>query len=269
METEQLDLEKNDLQSSVDVVIPTFNSSKSIQSAVESCKGQTKSIRKIFIVDDGSNNSEVEFLKSNYLEDSQIELILSDHTGLPGVGRSIGIKRTSAYWIAFLDSDDYWSPDKIEKQTEYARQNRCDAVYTNATIFNDKGDLGMFHKSIPKRLTFTDLIETNWVINSSVIIKGDILRKNIEYATSSRVRAVEDYATWLRIAPFYSFEGIDLPLTFYCQSAGSIRLTDTQDPRIFALSDFILWSKEQENLTAKSYKKERKTAIKMIRKQYE
>jgi teichuronic acid biosynthesis glycosyltransferase TuaG len=269
VEIEQLNQNKNYSQSSVDVVIPTFNSSKSIQNAVDSCKGQTQSIRKIIIVDDGSDKSEVDFLKSNYLEDSQIELILNDHTGLPGVGRSIGIQKTSAYWIAFLDSDDYWSPDKIERQTEYAHQNRCDVVYTNAISFNDTGNLGMFHKSLPRRLTFVDLIETNWVINSSVIIKGDILRQNIEYAASSRVRAVEDYATWLRIAPFYSFEGINLPLTYYCQSTGSIRLSDNQDPRIFALSDFILWSKEQEKLTAKSYKKERKTAIKIIRRQYE
>jgi teichuronic acid biosynthesis glycosyltransferase TuaG len=269
MGIKQLNLEENYMQSSVDVVIPAYNSSKTIQRAVDSCKNQTRSINKILIVDDGSNKNEVEFLKSNYLEDSQIQLILSKHTGLPGVGRSIGIRMTSAYWIAFLDSDDYWSPDKIEKQTEFAHQNRCDAVHTNAKIFDKAGDLGMFHESIPGVLTFNDLIETNWVINSSVMIKGNILRENIEYATSSRVRAVEDYATWLRIASFYSFEGINLPLTYYSQSEGSIRLADTQDPRIFALSDFIVWSQEQEKLTGKSYQKERKAAINMIRRQYE
>lgn len=269
MEIKQLNREENYVQSSVDVVIPTFNSSKTIQRAVNSCKNQTEPINKIIIVDDGSNENEVEFLKSNYLEDSQIDLVLNEHTGLPGVGRSIGVKKTRAKWIAFLDSDDYWSPDKIEKQTEFARQYKCDAVCTNAKIFDSTGDLGLFHEGIPSRVTFKNLIETNWVVNSSVIIKGDILRENIEYSTSSRVRAVEDYATWLRVTSIYSFGCINLPLTYYCHSEESIRVGDTQDPRIFALSDFILWSKDQEKSIGKSYKKERKTAIKLIRRQYE
>jgi glycosyltransferase involved in cell wall biosynthesis len=66
MGIKQLNLEENYMQSSVDVVIPAYNSSKTIQRAVDSCKNQTRSINKILIVDDGSNKNEVEFLKSNY-----------------------------------------------------------------------------------------------------------------------------------------------------------------------------------------------------------
>jgi glycosyltransferase involved in cell wall biosynthesis len=253
---------------SVDVIIPTFNSNDLLGRAIDSCLKQTYSINKIIIVDDGSNQTSQEYLSELQGIHNKLEVIFNTHTGLPAIGRSIGISHSKADWIAFLDSDDYWSPEKIERQIKIALDSGADFVYTNAYILKTDNSLELFHDDLPLDLKLETLLKTNWIVNSSAIMKRNLFDIETPYATSSRVRAVEDYATWLRLVTRYKFVGIAEPLTFYQDSISSIRSSDTTDPRIFAIADFISWCSCMHSQSGYPRKATIRKAFKVLKGQY-
>ena len=253
---------------SVDVVIPTYNSDDLLERAVESCLSQTKPVNRIIVVDDGSSEKSLKYLRSLEKKFRSLEVVFNHHTGLPGVGRHLGILQSEAEWIAFLDSDDFWAPEKIQRQLQVAEESGSDLIYTNAYKVKSEFDLEIFHLSLPVTLTLKELIRTNWIVNSSVMVRRRVFEPTLMYAISPRVRAVEDYATWLRLATKYNFHGVDEPLTFYNDNRLSIRSSDKDDPRLFALCDFLVWSKGYSGVTNTTKQKHYRWALNAIKRQY-
>jgi teichuronic acid biosynthesis glycosyltransferase TuaG len=253
---------------SVDVIIPTFMETERLAEAVVSCRKQTHPPQKIFVVDDGSNQETQVWLKENYSSDPQIQLILAPHTSLPGVARSIGIEASSAKWLAFLDADDSWDEKKLELQITYARNNNAEFVATNAIAKSETQPDVLLLNNIPERIKFQDLVSTNWIINSSVLVRSSLLKGKKKYATDIRVRAVEDYATWLRIATETDLHILPEPLTYYRVSAQSIRSGDVVDPRIYAFADFLIWASTGKHAHSRKMRKLKKRVMKQIVRQY-
>ena len=251
----------------VDVIIPTFNSQEFFLEAVNSCLAQTYPINKIIVVDDGSSDDFVDYLLELTTHIPKLNLIRNHHTGHPGIGRQIGVDASNAEWIAFLDSDDWWTPEKIEKQIRAAEFSDSSLVYSNAWLMKPVGNAGLFFKRVPPELSFQELLATNWLINSSVITKREVLNKTL-YATSTRVKGAEDYATWLRLATACKFQGVDEPLTYYRDFGGSFRSLDDEEPRIHGLADFIEWAHACEPCDKRRMRKFIKQAIKSIENQY-
>ena len=256
------------IKSSIDVIIPTYNSDEFLERAIDSCLNQTYPVNNIFVVDDGSTEKSQKYLKDLERKHRALKVTFNHHTGLPGVARNIGIMQSEADWIAFLDSDDFWAPDKIQKQLQVAKECVSDLVYTNAYKVRSGLELEFFHSTLPSTLTLKDLLRTNWIVNSSVLVKRKIFDSEFLYAISPRVRAVEDYATWLRLASQYKFNGLDEPLTFYNDNGSSIRSSDTEDPRLHALCDFLVWSKGDSIAINKNMRRYRRWALSAIKRQY-
>jgi teichuronic acid biosynthesis glycosyltransferase TuaG len=253
---------------SVDVIIPTFMETERLAEAVVSCKKQTHPPKRIIIVDDGSDEETLSWLKVNYLSDPQIHLILAPHTSLPGVARSIGIDASDSEWLAFLDADDSWDEKKLELQLTYAKSNNVEFVSTNAIAKAENQPDVLLLDNIPERIDFRDLVKTNWIVNSSVLVKSNLLKDKHKYATDIRVRAVEDYATWLRIATDTELHILSQPLTNYRISEVSIRSSDVEDPRIHAFADFLIWAATNKHPKSKNLRKNKKYILKQIAKQY-
>ena len=231
----------------VDVVITTFNETTRLFRAVSSVKNQTSPINKIWIVDDGSENQLASQISATYTGDPQVELVFLRHSGIPGNARKIGVSKSSASWIAFLDADDYWHESKIEQQLLVATKHDAKFVYTNAV----KVGLGESSLYFPTdnfmfKILPHQIIKENYVINSSVLVKREVLLEVDMYADLANVRAVEDYATWLRISLGTALYGIAEPLTFYTVSESSLSRETSVDRRAFALTDFLIWSKSKK-----------------------
>jgi len=256
------------MTNNVDVVIPTFMETVRLADAVASCKKQTHRPEKIIIVDDGSDESTRLWLKNKFSSDPQVVLILAAHTSLPGVARAIGIEASSADWIAFLDADDSWGETKLELQLNYATKKNVPFVSTNALILQENHSDVLLLKDIPQKVNFSDLVKTNWIINSSVLVKSDLIKGNDKYATDIRVRAVEDYATWLRIATETDLHILPEPLTNYRVSTQSIRSGDVVDPRIHAFADFLIWASNGKHAHSRTMRKLKKLVLKQIARQY-
>ena len=191
----------------VSVIIPTFNRLPLLKEAIASVKAQTYKEMELIIVDDGSTDN-----TSAYFKNSPWIYIKLNHTGMAGHVRNTGVKAASGTYIAFLDSDDLWHPDKIAKQVDFLTGNPELILCHTREIWNRKGKIisqaGQRHER--EGYIFNDALVKCIIGPSTVIIKRQyflsegMFRDDLEIA--------EDYELWLRICAKYRVGYIDEPL---------------------------------------------------------
>jgi glycosyltransferase involved in cell wall biosynthesis len=255
---------------SVDVVIPTFQETERLFRAVDSVLSQSSPVNNIYVLDDGSSQDVTRVLGKHLGKERRVHVVLMDHTGLPGVGRARGINLSSADWIAFLDADDLWASTKIEEQLLLAETSGSNLVCTNARIMKDGLEQRDYFPvgSVPDSLSFRELIKDNKVIASSVLASRTLLLKVGVYATGHQVRAVEDYATWLRCSSLEKISYLDSTLVDYELSESGLSAKSDPNVSIFAISDFIVWSRTTPSLGMGIAKKLRRVAHKEIKRRF-
>jgi glycosyltransferase involved in cell wall biosynthesis len=122
----------------VSVVIPTFNRARLLPEAIRSALRQTYRDLTVIVVDDGSTDDTPEVVAG--LADDRIDFVRIDHSRSPARARNVGVSRATGQFIAFLDSDDVWVPEKIERQIEALRASpRCRWSYTRFDHIDDSG----------------------------------------------------------------------------------------------------------------------------------
>ena len=109
----------NNHQNSISVVIPVFNRKQLIERSINSVINQTYPADEIIVIDDGSIDGTYDLIKKNY---PQVILIHQENKGV-SAARNVGITIAKGKWIAFLDSDDEWFPEKLEEQINYLKIN--------------------------------------------------------------------------------------------------------------------------------------------------
>jgi glycosyltransferase involved in cell wall biosynthesis len=176
----------------VDVIIPVYNGENTIAKAIESVKTQTNSnISKIIVVNDGSTDATVSIIRSLNLPN--VELITTINLGVASA-RNTGISASKSEWVAFLDADDYWLSDKLEKQLSIARHHDISFICSAANL-NGKKTEG--------KISFLSLWKGNFIATSSVLMTREHANK-IYPLFSSNMTFAEDYASWFKILTFYS-----------------------------------------------------------------
>jgi glycosyltransferase involved in cell wall biosynthesis len=231
---------------SVTVIIPTYSRVKSTVEAVHSALNQTLKPSRIIVIDDGSPEANFSDLRTQ-LAGLPVELIKGEKSSHPGRARNIGLAMSTSQWIAFLDSDDLWKPDKLKIQIDYASSQKAQAICTNASILDGNNSGGILYPSLPRILTTKKLIKSNYIINSSVLISRDLLIQVGGISAEYSVRGVEDYSTWLKTSRFVNWHVINEPLVLYAQfSEDSIRIGSQLNyySRVYAWLDYASWSKE-------------------------
>jgi glycosyltransferase involved in cell wall biosynthesis len=204
---------------SVSVIIPTYNRAHYVRSATESVLAQTYRNCEIIVVDDGSTDdtdARLRNLPANVIYYRQ------PHSGRPAVGRNTGLRLATGEFIAFLDSDDLFVPDRLERHVARLQSEPQLAwVYSDTEFFADDGGLATAGEdeidslldnsrgsSLPgDRLAqgrvFAVLLVTNFIPLSSVTVRRSCLDAIGIFDESPRLTGVEDYDLWLRIAAQY------------------------------------------------------------------
>ena len=228
----------------ISVIIPTYNRKDTILRAIESVLNQSVASYEILVCDDGSTDRTEVLVKE--IKDKRIHWIPGSHSGLPAVPRNRGIRDSKGEWIAFLDSDDWWFPKKLESQLVTIRHNNLLAASSNALIMQKQKKIGKILNYRKNIVTFSDLLITNFVVCSSSMIHRSLLQKCKGFPESPSLKAIEDYALWLRIATQTSFGYISEPLVYYNDDTHSVR---SSGPKTFreqkdnVFGDFLLWVK--------------------------
>jgi glycosyltransferase involved in cell wall biosynthesis len=184
---------------SVSVIIPTYNRSAFLQESIGSVLAQTFKDFELVVVDDGSTDNTREILS---IYKSNIATIFTGHRG-PSAARNSGIKATQGEFIAFLDSDDLWLPEKLEKQIHFLKHTTKGFICQTEEIWVRNGvrvNPRKKHKKFSGWI-FDKCLPLCIVSPSAVIIHRSVFERVGFF--DEDMPACEDYDLWLRIAPFY------------------------------------------------------------------
>jgi glycosyltransferase involved in cell wall biosynthesis len=211
------------MNTTVGVIIPTFERPHETNRAVNSVINQSYKVQQIVVIDDGSSESNF-FLLRTLLADKPVELIRIEPSRHPGVVRNVALQRMKSDWIAFLDSDDYWHPQKLEIQIKLATQNNTEAICSNADIINVSSGCHYPSNYQPGFISRRRLLKKNLIINSSVLVSRQILELSGGIESRYSMLGAEDYVTWLRISEHSNWFMSDKALVYYQEdSSDSVR----------------------------------------------
>ncbi|QKJ30434.1 glycosyltransferase [Mucilaginibacter mali] len=187
----------------ISVIMPAFNAEKHMAESVETVINQTYQNWELIIVNDGSTDSTGAIAQQYALADKRIKLINQQNKKL-SAARNTGIKASTGDWIAFLDADDLWVTDKLEKQIDIINTNPdIGLVFSDGYIFND-GDMNTDfpYGAVSGRFTgvqmYKRLYQGNYVPILSVLVKKTHLDK--AGWQDEQFVACQDWDYWLRLA---------------------------------------------------------------------
>jgi len=230
----------------ISVIIPTWNRADKIGKAVKSALNQTIRDLEILVCDDGSTDNTFEVISS--FHDPRVRWIIGERGGRPAIPRNRGLKACQGEWVAFLDSDDEWLPGKIEGQLEIVHKLACKAVCANAFRFlPNKGIDGRLIDYRKNQIHFDDLINTNFVICSSLLLHRSLLKSVGNFPERPELTALEDYALWFRVATQTNIAFIEKPMLIYNDDVQNgirgIGSGNVWFQRKYVFRDFINWAK--------------------------
>lgn len=179
----------------VSVITANFNCAPYLARTIESVLSQTYKNWEMIIVDDLSNDASVEIIKRYQQQDSRIILYqLSENQG-PARARNLAIDKATGRYIAFLDSDDLWHPEKLEAQILFMKEREIAFSYTFYQLMNERGE--HLNKTIepPVEMTYHKLLMSNRIGCLTVVYDSDKLGK----VFMPDIRKRQDYGLWLEI----------------------------------------------------------------------
>ena len=185
----------------VTVCIPTYNHGIYLEQALDSVLCQTYSNLEIIIVDNYSTDNTDEVLVK--FDDSRIKIYKNNNYGSIAVSRNLAVNKSSGEWVAFLDSDDWWKENKLEK-CAHNFQLGIDLIYHDLIIVDETIDRSQSMSIKSRKLekpVFKDLIiKGNTIATSSVVVRKTILNKVNGMNESEEMFGIEDFNTWLKIS---------------------------------------------------------------------
>ena len=216
----------------VDVVIPNYERTKKLLRAVESVLIQGEVINQIIIVDDGSSPNVLEFINQNISHLPKVKVMSIPHSGNPGMVRNIGIDQSNSEYVAFLDSDDFWFPGKIDLQLAKFKNKNIVLVCSNARLYQNNKIIKNYFNKKSRTIKQSNLWFENIVINSSVLVKSNVLKKVGGYSELNTVIGLEDYITWVEIINEGDLYFMQDCLLGYTNSASSISFMVSEEQRL-------------------------------------
>lgn len=250
----------------VSVIIPTYNCALYLEQALCSVLAQQHPALEIVVVDDGSTD-DTPAIASKFQKD--IRCFRLSHCGLPAVVRNYGIAQASGEYVAFLDADDWWSPEKLEQQVEIMlADDIVGIVGTDLQLVDEKGHplpdtpvLEHQHAHLASleqdpwlaMMHFGNLLNT-----SSVLVRRLLLDRASGFPTAAGLRRGQDWALWGCLTFYTRVRVIREKLTFYRVHAASLTSEAMSDrisnARRLAAIDF--WrSKLLEDMSSAPHKR--------------
>jgi glycosyltransferase involved in cell wall biosynthesis len=179
----------------VSIITPLYNSERFIKETIMSVLTQTYTNWEMIIVDDSSTDNSVDIVKNLIAGDPRIKLIrLSKNSGAD-VARNTAIEAAQGKYVAFLDSDDLWHPEKLEKQIRFMEDNDYLLTYTYYEQMDTDGNYLGKIVTPPERVSYNDMLKSNYIGCLTAVYNQDKLGKKYMPSIKSR----QDYGLWLKI----------------------------------------------------------------------
>lgn len=209
----------SDLSHLVSIITPCFNCDSIIQKCIDSVIFQTYSNWELLIIDDVSEDGSRKVVESYMEKDSRIKLLARTWNAGPAVTRNRGISEAKGRFIAFLDADDIWRPNKLEKQIDFMLRENIALSYSAYEVMDDEGNvIGI--RTPPESLSYDDILRSNQIGCLTAIYDtkhtGKVFMPNIAKR--------QDMGLWLKILKngMIAKGLVDEPLASYRKGSNTI-----------------------------------------------
>ena len=179
----------------VSVIIPYYKKINQISKTLNSVLAQTFQDFEIILIYDDTDIHDLTYIKESFSKNSKIKIVQNKKNYGAGMSRNIGIKHSSGSIIAFLDADDIWYSNKLEKQVKFMRENKYDFSFTNylKKISNKKS---IHVQSKKRKILYKDLLHDNEIGLSTVMLNKNIIKNELFPSLKTK----EDYVAWLKLS---------------------------------------------------------------------
>ena len=209
----------------VSVIIPYYKKKEYIATSINSVLKQSYKNLELIIIYDDSNHEDLIILNNLKKKDKRIKIFINKKNIGAGLSRNKGIKLSKGKLIAFLDSDDLWSPDKLKKQIFFMKKRKIKISHTSYYIINYKNKIIGQRKA--KDLSHKQLLKSCDIGLSTIILDKKLIKNNAKFAS---IKTKEDYVLWLQITQ--------------------------NEKKIYALSDNLTkWRKLDNSLSSSKFQK--------------
>jgi glycosyltransferase involved in cell wall biosynthesis len=202
----------------VSIITPAHNSGRYIGETIGSVLAQTYSDWELLITDDASEDDTVEKVERFMVSEPRIKLFrLENHSG-PAVARNHSIQQAKGRFIAFLDSDDRWTPDKLEKQVKFMVSHHRVFTFTSYYFTNEEGSI-LGSNPVRPQTDYNDLLKTCDIGCLTAMYDTS----HLGLITMPLVLKSQDYALWLKILKITPYAySLPEPLGYYRMRPGSV-----------------------------------------------
>ncbi len=194
----------------VSIIMPSYNTSQFIKETIESVLAQSYSDWELIVVDDCSKDNTDEVI-SQYLTDKRVRYIKNDINSGAAVSRNRALREAKGKWIAFLDSDDLWEPEKLEKQIRFMEENGYHFSYTNYAEINEDGKRNGVTVTGPRRITKSGMFNYCWPGCLTVMYDAE----TVGLVQIADIKKNNDYAMWLKVCKKANCYLLDEELALY------------------------------------------------------
>ena len=193
----------------VSIIMPSYNTASYIKETIQSVLNQTYQNWELIIVDDCSTDNTDEVLGT--IKDPRIRYFKNDKNSGAAVSRNKALREARGQWIAFLDSDDLWMPEKLEKQIHFMEKNDYSFSYTNYEEIDVEGKKTGIRVTGPKKITKTGMFNYCWPGCLTVMFDAN----KVGLLQIKDIKKNNDYAMWLKVCKKVNGFLLDEYLAFY------------------------------------------------------
>lgn len=177
------------------VIVPAYDCADTLEQSVRTALDQTYRNLEVIIVDDCSTDATAAVMTRLAEEDSRVRCIFLETNGGVTEARNRAFAEASGAYCAFLDSDDLWEPEKLEAMVSMLESSGADFAYSSYSFIDGEGRPLGKEKLVPSRCTLSDLLRENFILCSSVVMKGSLCKRFPMDGSYSH----EDLVYWLSL----------------------------------------------------------------------
>ena len=206
-------------QGLVSIITPVYQAERFIEQTILSVKAQTYQNWELILVDDCSSDKSAEIINKYKADDNRILYYRLETNSGAAVARNTAIKYAEGEYMAFLDSDDLWAPEKLSRQIAFMTEKNCAFSFTRINFINASGNIEKSNVLIPEKVNYQHLLRETVIATSTVLIN----RNFFPNFTMPLRRGGQDYATWLKLLRHTDYAyGLNECLTSYRISSNSL-----------------------------------------------
>ena len=181
----------------ISIIMPCYNSGMYLEHAIQSVLDQSYSNWELLIIDGGSTDSSLECALAQQRSDARVKLILNPNDTGPAQARAFGINHAQGEVIAFLDADDVWLSEKLERQLRFMTDNSYDFTFTDYRTISSSGRVSSARLSGWRENSFNQYLRRRGIANSTVMVRKECISDQVLNAIDKRLG--EDTLWWLLI----------------------------------------------------------------------